>query len=184
MKGFKHFLKDALVLLASLAVATALAATSFAETFLTSTQELRLIGSFLAGLFFTSVFTTAPAIVTLGEIAASGQAVPTAAVGALGAVLGDLVLFAVIRDRLSDHLMEHLKATRGWARFALLARSRSFRWFSFFVGGLIIASPFPDELGISLLGFSKMRTAWFVLLSYAFNFMGILMIGGVASLLA
>lgn len=143
-----------------------------------------MIGSFVAGIFFTSIFTTAPAIVALGEIAASGHAVATAAIGALGAVLGDLVLFALIRDRLSEHLAGHLKGSRGWMRFAVLARSKSFRWFSFFIGGLIIASPFPDELGISLLGFSKMRTLWFVPLSYAFNFLGILAVGGIANVIA
>ena len=51
------------------------------------------------------------------------------------------------------------------------------------MGGLIIASPFPDELGIGLLGFSKMRTRWFVLLSFTFNFIGIFLIGLVAKTL-
>lgn len=180
-----HFLKDFGVLFVSVAVAVFLASTDTVARFLVSTREMQLIGSFLAGLCFTSVFTTAPAIVALGEIVAlGGNPWMTAAVGALGAVLGDLLLFAIVRDSLSQHLAEHLKSTRGWSRFSLLMRSKSLRWLSFFMGGLIIASPFPDELGVSLLGIAKMRTSWFVLLSYSFNFIGILAIGGIARLLA
>ncbi|WKZ29134.1 MAG: hypothetical protein QY323_00225 [Patescibacteria group bacterium] len=179
-----HFIKDASVLGVSVAVAVLIATTDTVSRFLVSTQELQVIGSFLAGMCFTSVLTTAPAIVTLGEIVAlGGSPWMTAAIGALGAVLGDLLLFAVVRDRLSEHLAEHLKNTRGWSRFSLLMRSKSMRWFSFFVGALVIASPFPDELGVSLLGIAKMRTIWFVLISYTFNFIGILALGGVVRLL-
>ena len=183
MKDLKHALKDASVILASIGLALLLLQTDVVARFLVSTRELQLIGSFAAGLFFTSAFTTAPAIVALGEISAlGGNPWMTAAVGALGAVLGDLVLLVIIRDRLSEHLLQHLKATRGWRRFSLVMRSASFRWLSLFLGGLVLASPFPDELGISLLGISKIRTAWFAVLSYAFNFVGILMICGVAEL--
>lgn len=61
-----------------------------------------------------------------------------------------------------------------------LINLRLFRWVSFALGALIIASPLPDELGISLLGFSKMKTVWFVPVSYVFNGIGILLIGAVA----
>jgi len=30
------------------------------------------------------------------------------------------------------------------------------------IGAVIIASPFPDELGISLMGFSKMKTPYYI----------------------
>src|SRR5262249_43219313 len=82
-------------------------------------------------------------------------------------------------DRASDR---SLQSQSRMAAFLLIVRSSRLRWLSFFVGGLIIASPLPDELGIGLLGVARLRTAWFVLLSYAFNFLGILAIGGLAGL--
>lgn len=184
MMDKRHFLKDFGVIALSLVCAILLVETGLVERLLTTTQGLRILGSFFGGLFFTSVFTTAPAIVALGEIAQSGSIVMTAAVGALGSVLGDMLIFAFVRDRLSEHLMEHLKASEGWARFMILVRTRAFRLASLFIGGMIIASPFPDELGISLMGFSKLRTLWFLPLSYAFNFVGILLIGLAAKALA
>jgi hypothetical protein len=54
---------------------------------------------------------------------------------------------------------------------------RLFRWLSLFVGGLIMASPLPDEVGISLMGMSKIKVPWFVTLSFVFNFIGIVLIG-------
>ena len=64
----------------------------------------------------------------------------------------------------------------------VLFKLRSFRWLTFFAGGFIIASPLPDELGIALLGFSKLKTSLFVPLSFTFNFLGICLIGIAASL--
>lgn len=179
-----HLLKDFGIIALSLTIAIALVWTGVVEVMLTETPRLRLFGAFFGGLFFTSVFTTAPAMVALGEIAQAGSVLTTAALGALGAVIGDLLIFAFVRDQLSEHLMEHLKASEGWTRFMVLIRTRSFRLVSLFIGGLIIASPFPDELGISLMGFSKLKTAWFIPLSYAFNFIGILLIGLAARAIA
>lgn len=179
----KFILRDAAIVVSSVIIAVILARTGVLTNILTSTKELELLGSFIAGIFFTSVFSTAPAIVTLGEIARANSIVLTAAVGAAGAVLGDLVIFRFIRDRLAEHLAELVKHQKGRKRIEALLKRRLFRWLTFFVGGLIIASPLPDEIGIGLLGFSKMRMAWFTLLSFTLNFSGILLIGIVAKAL-
>ena len=170
-------LQDMAIIALSIIIAIILARTDVLITILTSTQELELLGSFIAGLFFTSVFTTAPAIVTLGEIAQANSLVPTALFGALGAVIGDLIIFRFVRDKLSDHLLKIIKHEGMGKRTRVLLRLKWFRWFTFLAGGLIIASPLPDELGISLLGFSKMKTFLFIPLSFTFNFAGILLIG-------
>lgn len=65
-------------------------------------------------------------------------------------------------------------------RIKAVFRLRFFRWLTWLLGGLIIASPLPDELGIGLLGFSKMKLAAFIPLSLIFNSLGILVIGLVA----
>ncbi len=144
---------------------------------LDSTKDLVFVGSFIAGLFFTSIFTTAPAMVTLGEIAQGHSIILNAVIGALGAVLGDLIIFRFVKDRFSEHLTDLLATQGGGRRLRALLKRRSFRWITFLLGGLIIASPLPDELGVSLLGFSKMRASGFVILSFLGNFLGILLIG-------
>ncbi len=48
---------------------------------------------------------------------------------------------------------------------------------------LIIASPLPDEFGVSLLGLSKVRVAVLLPIAFVMNFLGILAVAGVASVL-
>ncbi|OGH69136.1 MAG: hypothetical protein A2754_02540 [Candidatus Magasanikbacteria bacterium RIFCSPHIGHO2_01_FULL_47_8] len=175
--------QDAVIVVASILVAIFLVRTDALINLLTSTQELKFLGSFVAGIFFTSVFTTAPAIVTLGEIARVNTLFGTAFLGALGAVVGDLIIFRFVRDRFAEHFLELMKHNGSWKRARVLLKLKFFRWLTFFVAGLIIASPLPDELGIGLLGFSKIRPSRFVLLSFTFNFIGILLVGFIARMI-
>src|SRR3989344_3088448 len=167
-------LQDIGIITLSVLVAVLLVKTGVLKQALTSTMELGVMGSFIAGMFFTSVFTTAPAIVALGEIARANPLALVALFGALGAVLGDLVIFHFVRDRLSEHLVEVLQHKSAGARVKALLKLRYFRWLTVLVGGIFIASPLPlDELGIGLMGFTKLKRSWFVPLSFVFNFVGI-----------
>lgn len=166
--------------MSSIIIAIFLAKTHILVDILTSTQSLEMVGSLVAGMFFTSVFTTAPAAVTLGELAQVNSIFLIAFFGALGAALGDLIIFKFLNDRFSRHLLELLKKKGGKKRIKHLLSLKYFKWFTFLLGGLIIASPLPDELAIVLLGFSKMRPSWFIPFSFVANFIGILLIGLIA----
>lgn len=178
---FRNIVHDVTIVALSVVVAVLMVQSHLIDSLIAASREFGHIGSFVAGMFFTSIFTTAPAIVTLGEITRSQGIIETSLWAALGAVVGDLVIFRFVRDRMADHLMDILPHRRGVRRFTRLLKFRFFRYLTFFAGGLIIASPLPDELGISLLGLSKMREVYFVPLSFAFNFLGICMIGLVAA---
>lgn len=173
-------MQDLAIIALSVVVALFIVETDALTSVLTSSQSIEWIGSFIAGMFFTSVLTTAPAIVTLGEIARVETVWHVALLGALGAVIGDLIIFRFVRDRLSESVEDILKEA-GWnRRVKQILKVPAFRWLAFVVGGLIIASPLPDELGISLLGFSRMSLSVFIGLSFAFNFIGVYLIGIVA----
>jgi hypothetical protein len=172
--------QDLSIIFFSLLLTLVLVKTQALSTILSGAVGLKLFGSFIAGMFFTSVFTTVPAIVTLGEISRHNSIFLTALFGALGALVGDLIIFSFIKDKLSEHLNSLLEHTNYWKRVKHILKLKYFRWGTFLLGGLIIASPFPDELGISLMGLSKMKTKSFILISVFFNFIGILLIGLVA----
>jgi len=173
-------MQDISIIAFSIIIALVITKTNLLSGILSATLSLRLLGSFIAGIFFTSIFTTAPAIVTLAEISKSNSLLFTAFFGACGAVLGDLIIFRFIRDRLSEHIMELIEHKGSWKRTKALFRIRYFRWGTFLFGGLIIASPLPDELGIGILGFSKMKLKTFIPISFLFNFLGIVLIGIIA----
>ena len=176
-------LQDVGIVAMSFLVAIILVKTDTIGTILKSVEQFHQIGSLIAGMFFTSIFTTAPAIVALGELAKVNSVFSNALLGAVGAVLGDLVIFRFVRDRLSEHLTELIKHDSSWKRIKLLFRLKYFKWFTFLIGGLILASPFPDELAIGLFGVSKMKIPLFILVSFVFNFIGIFIIGTIATTL-
>ena len=178
-----YLVQDFMIIIMSIFLAVVLVQTNILEHLLSTTKEYGLLGSFVAGLFFTSIFTTAPSVVALGELSQMQSIIQVAFVGAAGAMLGDLLIFQFIRDKLSEHLMDLMKDELSGAKRKFRHHLKFFRWFTFFIGGLIIASPLPDELGVGLLGLSKMNTVWFAPLSFLFNFIGIIMIGLVANAL-
>jgi hypothetical protein len=178
---FRHITFDLSVIILSILVAILLVKSHVIDDALSASAEFGHIGSFVAGMFFTSAFTTAPAIAALGEISFVNGIVETALWAALGAVVGDMIIFRFVRDRMANHLLEILPHKRGSRRLARILKFRFFRYITFLIGGIIIASPLPDELGISLLGLSKMRSLYFVPLSFGFNFLGICTIGLVAA---
>lgn len=179
----RHLRQDFYILLASIAVAWAIVHFHAVDVLLAYTGDGVLLASFLAGIFFTSVMTTAPAIAIFGELSLHSNPLLLAVVGGAGAVCGDYLIFMFVRDRLGDDFAYLIKRT-GTPRFFKMFHRKTFRWMLPFIGGLIVASPLPDELGLALLGIARMRTSRFLLLSFTFNSFGILLIALAARSLA
>jgi len=174
-----HLFENLLIVAASVIAAIFLAKAGIFETILTQTKELELIGSFIAGLFFTSLFTVAPATVALGEIAQANNIFLVAVLGGAGAVIGDLVLFKFLKSHLTDELVSlfsHPKRKRAVKVFNL----KVFHWLMIFLGAVVIASPLPDEIGLMLMGISKLRPSILMPISFVLNSIGILIVGLVA----
>ncbi|MBI3114573.1 MAG: hypothetical protein HYZ07_01295, partial [Candidatus Harrisonbacteria bacterium] len=157
------------IIVLSVIAAVLLAKTGALQSILTATREIEFVGSFIAGIFFTSIFTTAPAMVVLGQIAQANSPLPVALFGGLGALLGDLIIFRFVKDRLSEDMLSLLRERR---RIRAILHRRFFRYLTMFLGTIIIASPLPDELGLALLGFSKVRMSLFVPFSFFANAAG------------
>jgi hypothetical protein len=172
---------DAGIVVASVLVALAIVESGIIIKMIALAQGFQIMGSFISGLFFTSAFTTAPAIVALGEIARVSPIVAVAFFGALGAVVGDLIIFTFIRGRVATHVTNLIRMKKSGLKTTLSHHAAFYKWFTFFVGGVILASPLPDELGIGLMGFTNVSMRIFVPVSFAFNFAGIALIGLVAN---
>ncbi len=137
------------------------------------------MAAFLAGVFFTSAFTIAPASIALAHIATEAPVASIALWGALGAMLGDLIIFFFIRDRFAADIKDSLKPSV--ARHIMGSFHLGFlKWLSPVIGALIIASPIPDEFGLTLLGISRTRVAVLLPISFAMNWLGIYLIVAIA----
>jgi len=139
-------------------------------------DELKIIGSFIAGFFFTSAFTIAPAAIALAEISKTASPFLVAFWGAFGSLVGDLVIFLFIRDRFADDVIEVLHTFKNEKKITNFFKKGFFRWLSPVLAAIIIASPFPDEFAIALMGISKVRMSLFIPICFVMNFFGILIV--------
>ena len=171
-----NLMRDLAIIIFSIVIAVILVRTGVINNLLTSTRELKFIGSFIAGIFFVSVFTAVPATVVLAEIAQSGSVFWRAFFGGIGALVGDLIIFRFIKDNLSDDFLYLIKKSKS-ERLISIFQLRLFGWLIHFVGALIVASPLPDELGLTMMGLSKMKTWMFIPICFMLNFVGIFVIG-------
>lgn len=180
MKRKNYLIKDSGIIALSIVVAVLLVKTGVLREILNQSRAWWFLESFLAGMFFTTVFTVVPATMALAEIACSTQPVLLVAFfGGLGALLGDLVIFRFMKDRLTNDLFYLIRGSKG-KKFRSIFQLRLSKWLTFFVGALIIASPLPDEIGLLMMGLSQTKTSLFIPLSFAFNSLGILVIGLIA----
>lgn len=171
--------KDLFILVASVIVAIALSRSGLISHVFWVSGQSELIGAFLAGILFTSLFTTPIAIAMFISLSPTLNPIVMALAGACGAVIGDLTLFGLMRFTFRRDV-EHVLAQPVYKRLAAALHRRMFRWVLPFVGALIIASPLPDELGIGLIGLSHTNVRTLVGISFVMNALGIVLIGWAA----
>lgn len=176
----KEIIKDGLILAIGVLVAIFLIKSGFIYRFLVAVDGMQILASFLAGSLFTSVFTIAPASIALSALATKMPAVDVAFWGACGAVIVDYVIFTFVRGDVSRDLAKTLKAPVR-KKIASVFHFGFMRWLIALLGGLIIASPLPDELGIALLSISRIKVHHFVVLTFVMNFLGIWLLASTVS---
>lgn len=170
--------RDFAILSFSIIIAILLVKTGILKDVLGATRVWGLLGSFVAGIFFTSIFTTVPATVALAEMAQLNPLWQVAVVGAIGSLLGDWIIFSFIKDSITQDFA-YLMEQHSWRRWRPVFHPKflKWKWLATVVGALIIASPLPDELGLAILGVTKTKTVTFIGISLCLNFLGILIIG-------
>ena len=172
----KSATRDLIIIALSVAVAILLVKTNAVETLIASAQKFKFLGSFIAGVFFVSIFTAAPAAVALLQLMKTDSLFLVALFGGMGALLGDFLIFRLVRDRAVEDFAAIFKKTKV-EKIKALFKNKLLRWLLPLIGALIIASPFPDEIGLALLGLSQTKIAIFMPLSFLLNFLGILLMG-------
>jgi len=134
---------------------------------------------FLGGLLFSFGFTTPFAIVIFLEMAPTVNPIMGALIAGAGALIADMTIFEFVRFSFNEEL-HRLKRTLFIRRFRqILDREhtpdRVRVWVLWAIAGTVIASPLPDELGVSILsGFTDVHGKPFAALSYSLNTIGVL----------
>lgn len=129
----------------------------------------------IAGALFTSIFTTPIAIASLLILGQGHNPFLVSLIAACGSVLGDAFLLKIIKqDILSD--IEVFTKPFASKKAGQIFQSKIMFFPLTILAAIILASPLPDELAIALFGVIKLKTQYFYILSFVFNFLGILAI--------
>ena len=140
------------------------------------------LGSFIAGIFFSFGFLAPFAVgffVTL-KIESINQIIINAMVGGLGAMIADLAIFRIIKFSFMNEF-RRLEKTKSILEInnlfhkGLIHKIRIYLLYVF--AGVVIASPLPDEIGVSMLaGLTKIKINNLGIISFILNTIGIIVL--------
>lgn len=170
----KLILKTTIFIL-SLSFAWWLIKSGYLEGLIDAILPLKFVAEIVAGIFYTSFLTSPIAVAMLIVLARENNPIMTAFLAGFGAVLGDFLIVKFFRQELSSDVnlvskQLHLeKVNKYLQKFHLDSITP-------LLGAIIVASPFPDELGLMMLGASKLGYQQIALISYVLNTAGILLL--------
>ncbi len=170
----KFAYKNTLMLLASFGLLYAIADTAIVAFAIDRIISYGYLGAFAAGMFSVSAFTVVPATYVLVQF--TDLTLPLVALcAATGSVAGDMLLFRFFRDGVYGELRPIVQKIGGRKLIKTL-RHPKLSWLAIGMGALIIASPLPDEIGVGLMGLSRISSWRFAAFSFALNVVGIITI--------
>lgn len=134
------------------------------------------LSAFIGGLLFSFGFTTPFAIGIFLNLRPENIFL-SAFIGGFGAFLCDMIIFKFIKISFMDEI-DNLKKIKRFKSLQKIFRSslneRVKVYLLYLLAGFFIASPFPDEIGVSILaGLTSIRLKVFAIISFVLNTIGI-----------
>lgn len=167
--------KNTAFLAVSLIIFYFLADTNIVKNLIDGIGSYGYWGSLIAGIFFVSIFTVAPAAAVLYFLADSLNPALVAVSAGCGAVIGDYYIMKLLKNDILTEWAPVFEKIKGPFLQKLFA-SPFFIWLIPIAGAAIIASPLPDEIGVSMIGLSKIKKWQFFLITFLLNAIGIFLI--------
>ncbi|MDO8582938.1 MAG: hypothetical protein Q7R51_00220 [bacterium] len=183
MKWLRNYKYKGLTLIGiSILLTIFLSKYNFLNDFLFDLRHVPLLGSFIAGILYVSASTAILGILMLSDLSKTLSPLEIAIVAGLGGVVADFVLFRFFKGDLIGEITPIYNRLGGKRLTRFIYDNKYFRWSLPIIGAIIIASPFPDEIGISLMGISKIKTYQFVILSVVLDVAGVFLLVSAFSL--
>lgn len=175
-----HRYKYTIILLITFVLAWAIGRLGLIDSYAAKAAEANsLVYTFIAGAMYSFSFTAGLSVLLFSEMSITREMVlPLSLIAAFGGLLADLLIFRFIKDvilhELGDRTRKYIaRATRTKVSKVALGT----------LGAAIIASPFPDEIGLTFMGVSKITFWELVVLTYVLDTLGCyLIISAVATI--
>jgi hypothetical protein len=191
--------KNLILLIASVLLALFLLKSGHLEKLIENLENLSYLGAFFSGILYAFSLTIAPSAVAFYAFEKKFNPFIIASIGAFGTLIGDYSIFRFVKTNLMREIelifsqinnksyyfknsifyrlfpFSNLLFSREFKIMMIKAsRSKIYNLFIKILAFLIIASPLPDEIAITLLGATKQKAKEFIPFSYLCNFIGIL----------
>ncbi|MEK6933600.1 MAG: hypothetical protein AABW75_01865 [Nanoarchaeota archaeon] len=142
-------------------------------------KNLGYFSILIAGILFSFGFTTPLAIGIF--LSLNPENIFLAAIlGGIGAMISDLIIFKIIKFSFINEFKLLEKTTPFRTILSLINKNIGHKiriYFLYTVVGIIIASPLPDEIGVTMLaGLTSIKIKKLALISFVFNTLGILIL--------
>jgi hypothetical protein len=164
-----------LMLFLGLALAIILSRSSQFNNFIQGLGQFGYISAIIAGAMFVCTFTVATGAYIIFTLAKTLSPVELILFGMIGAVIFDMLVYKTIKNTVDKEILEAFNTPR-FSHFKKILHTKYFAWMAPLIGLLVFLSPLPDELGISLLGLSKLRTYQFFFISILNHSLGMFLV--------
>ncbi|MFH0889514.1 MAG: VTT domain-containing protein [Candidatus Aenigmatarchaeota archaeon] len=178
---WKH--RNLVLIFIATAFAVYIASTPQVAQLIESSGNLGYLGSFIAGFFFSSLFTVPPATVVLILLGKTHDPFMIALIGASGTAIADLIIFKFVKKSIANLSEEIIEVKLFIERYNPLHFSKDSKIVQRIkshmlpiLAGIIIASPIPDEIAIGMLGAANYSRNKMLVLAFTANFVGILVL--------
>ncbi|MFA5358860.1 MAG: hypothetical protein WC310_03520 [Patescibacteria group bacterium] len=137
-------------------------------------SSLGYLGIFIAGMLYAYGFTAAPATAVLLILAKEQDSIVLSGlIAGIGSLVSDTILFKFIRHSFTNEI-QRIAEQKLFAYLKSKINIFTQKYLLPIIGMIIIASPLPDEIGVTLLASSTISDKNFYVLSYILNTLGII----------
>lgn len=166
---YMHRYKYTIILFITFLIAWAIGRLGIIDTYAAKAAETNeIIYVFLSGAMYSFSFTAGLSVLLFSELSITRDMVlPLSLIAALGGLLSDLLIFRFIKDVILNELGDHAKKM-----IAKATKTKVAKVCLGVLGGVIIASPLPDEIGLTFMGVSKIKFWELVVLTYMLDTLG------------
>ena len=183
MEWYKNFKYKGLTMIGiSILLTIVLSKYNFPNKFLFENRNIPFVGSIVAGILYASTSTVALGVFILLDLGKKLPAVEIALLAGLGTTIADFMIFRFFKDDLISEITP-IYNKFGGRHLTKLMQHKSIQWLLPVIGAIIIASPFPDEIGIGLMGLTHIKNYQFILLCLALDISGIFLLVSAFSLI-
>ncbi|MBI2630364.1 hypothetical protein HYW76_04650 [Candidatus Pacearchaeota archaeon] len=149
------------------------------NNFISHLGNIGYLGVFIAGLLFSFGFTT-PFAIGFFVVLNPENILLAGIIGGFGALISDMIIFKFVRFSFSKEFSKIKKSKLIRETEKIIENNLSKKiqiYLLYAIAGFIIASPLPDEAGITILaGMTKIKQIDIAKIGFVFNTLGIIIL--------